>query len=181
MGWFRPGVVGLPSLMTENFLGPMTVSFRGIKAAEIPCTNAIPPTGYFASTNFPGPYVHVYPNAGWAHRIREDNYFMLDRAGHERSAYANWSAGRLEWMIPIGWKRIITDNDDSAGADDVDYEIDGNVNSRKLLIGGREDKYKQVFIIEEDGTSKVEKFGFRMSRSRYDWGGSVEIIQKGEE
>ena len=49
----------------------------------------------------------------------------------------------------------------------VEYERNLDESSRPLLIGGRTDKYKQVFTIEEDGTSKVEKFGHWLSRGRY--------------
>ena len=39
--------------------------------------------------------------------------------------------------------------------------------SRALLIGNRTDAYKQVMTIDEDGTSKIEKFGHWLSRGRY--------------
>ena len=51
--------------------------------------------------------------------------------------------------------------------DEVEYERYRVASSRPLLIGGRTDKYKQVFTIEEDGTSKVEKFWHWLSRGRY--------------
>lgn len=73
--------------------------------------------------------------------------------------YPNWSPGRLEWKIPIGWGRLQTDLDHTRNMAKVEYERNLDESSRPLLIGGRTDKYKQVFTIEEDGTSKVEKFG----------------------
>ena len=53
-GWFWPGQVGVGCLRTENYLGPMHVSFQGIRVAEIICENVIPPEGWFASTNYTG-------------------------------------------------------------------------------------------------------------------------------
>ena len=38
---------------------------------------------------------------------------------------------------------------------------------KPLLIGGRTDKYMQVMTIDEEGTSKIEKFGHWLSRGRY--------------
>lgn len=43
IGVFFPGQVGMGLLTTKNYIGPFFVSFQGVKVAEIPCTNAIPP------------------------------------------------------------------------------------------------------------------------------------------
>ena len=51
--------------------------------------------------------------------------------------------------------------------DEVEYERKWDESSRPLLIGGRTDKYKQVFTIDAEGTSRVEKFGHWLSRGRY--------------
>ena len=60
-----------------------------------------------------------------------------------------------------------SDLDQFGRVKEAEYERYGVESSRPLLIGGRADKYKQVFTIEEDGTSKVEKFGHWLSRGRY--------------
>ena len=52
-GVFWPGQVGMGCLTTINYIGPMSVSFQGVQVFEIPCTHAIPPSGYIA-TNFTG-------------------------------------------------------------------------------------------------------------------------------
>ena len=47
----------------------------------------------------------------------------------------------------------------------------GATNRVILLIGNSEDAYTQVFSITENGTSSVEKFGYRLTRSRWSiWG-----------
>ena len=43
-----------------------------------------------------------------------------------------------------------------------------------LLIGNRNDMYKQIFEIENDGTSSIRKFGYKLSRSRWWFNGTVE-------
>ena len=80
--------------------------------------------------------------------------------------YANWSAGRLVWDIPIGWFRMMAEDDQMHVISDCEYEVRFDENSRPLLIGGKIDAYKQIFTITEDGTASVEKHGHTMSRSR---------------
>ena len=43
-----------------------------------------------------------------------------------------------------------------------------------LLIGNRNDMYKQIFEIESNGTSSIRKFGYKLSRSRWLGNGAVE-------
>ena len=172
-GCHSPGDVGQSKLVTTNYIGPMTVSFQGIRVAEIPCEDEIPPTGYFATTNFTGFRSHTCyddngkpgAGAGYSYPIKPGNRWTVDEAGG--GLYPNWSPGRLEWKIPIGWGRLQTDLDRTGTMDKVECERKWDESSRPLLIGGRTDKYKQVFTIEEDGTSKVEKFGHWLSRGRY--------------
>ena len=81
------------------------------------------------------------------------------------TALMNWQPGStLSWKIPIGWHRKNPDYTDDCDVQDPDYEKAWDDKSRPLIIGGRTDKYKQVFTIDAEGTSKVEKFG---SRNRY--------------
>ena len=177
LGSFWPGDVVMGTLRTVNCIGPMTVSFRGVKVVEIPCTNAVPPTGYFNSTNYTGHLTHsADAGAGWTHRIGVGNYWTIDEAGRS-VPYPNWSEGHLTWKIPIGWKRLTSDYDNSAFADEVDYACRWNSNSRPLLIGNREDAYTQEFSISENGTSYVEKFGRRLTRSRWSIFGEVTNTQ----
>ncbi len=163
-----PGTVGGTMLATTNYVGPMNVSFRGILVSEIPCIHTNTPTGFFATTNFTGQLTHWFvdfPGGAMAFRIKAGNYWTVDRAGHP-GAYRNWSAGRLEWDIPIGWFRLSLDDDAMHVISDCEYEIRRNDKTRPFLIGGRMDAYKQVFSISEDGTASIEKHGHTMSRSR---------------
>ena len=172
-GWFLPGQVGTGCLRTENYIGPMHVSFQGVKVAEIPCESIIPPEGWFASTNYTGCLSHdYYAGAGPLHPITAGNYWMTDEAGRD-VPYGNWFAGRMTWKIPIGWKRLLFDGDDTTLAMGVDYERHMDNGSRPLLIGGREDAYTQFFLIDSDGSSAVEKFGYKLQRSRLAVSGTV--------
>ena len=168
------GVVGQSHLVTTNYVGPMNVSFQGIMVVEVPCEDVIAPTGYFATENFTGYRSHTYDaEAGRARRIQAMNRWTADDAGG--GVYPNWSAGRLEWKIPVGWVRITRDERDFMSVESGEFECHGNPDSRLLLIGGREDVYKQIMTIDEDGTAKVEKFGHWLSRGRHCW-----IILDGE-
>ena len=141
--------------------------------AEIPCESIIPPEGWFASTNYTGCLSHdYYAGAGPLHPITAGNYWMTDEAGRD-VPYGNWFAGRMTWKIPIGWKRLLFDGDDTTLAMGVDYERHMDNGSRPLLIGGREDAYTQFFLIDSDGSSAVEKFGYKLQRSRLAVSGTV--------
>ena len=125
----------------------------------------IPPTGYYATTNYTGPLSHTMAaQAGHAFRVKPGNYWTDDVAGR-RTAYENWSEGRMEWKIPIGWVRMLDQNGNPRNVASPDYEQCGNANSRPLLIGGRTDAYKQIFTISQFGTAKIEKHRHWLSRS----------------
>ena len=165
-GCHASGEVGQSTLVTTNYIGPMTVSFQGIMVAEIPCTETNAPTGYFATTNFTGFMTHsADAGAGGAIRIQERNRWTLDQAGG--GLYRNWSAGLLTWNIPIGWVRLRSDFDKTRLFAPLEYASHTNSNSRPLLIGGRSDLYTQTFQIDEAGTARIDKFGHWLSRSRY--------------
>ncbi len=167
------GEVAMGTLVTRNYVGPMYVSFRGVQMFEVPCENLVPPEGYFATTNFTGFLTHTaQAGAGIAFTVKEGNYWTEDEAGRTE-AYSNWSAGRLVWKIPIGWRRIPRDERPFGVAEEVEYEKYGNDSSRPLLIGNREDAYLQVYTIESNGTSSVEKFGYRLTRGRWSLKGTV--------
>ena len=165
------GEVGQSKLVTENFIGPMNVSFQGVMIAEIPCTEEIAPIGYFATTNFTGYRSHTMGSvglgagAGYARRVQGQNRWTTDEAGG--GLYQNWSPGKLEWKIPIGWSRVGRDEHEFGTVERVARERASDQSSRPLLIGGRTDKYKQIMTIDDEGTSKIEKFGHWLSRGRY--------------
>ena len=172
-GWFWPGQVGMGVLHTENFIGPMNVSFQGVRFAEIICTNAIPPEGWFASTNYTGRLSHdYYAGAGHLHSITGGNRWTADDAGRD-IPYDNWFAGRMRWKIPIGWVRRLPNGGNQDLAREPNYERHTDESSRPLLIGGSPETYMQVFEIDTEGTASVEKFGYRLERSRWSFTGEV--------
>ena len=159
-----PGVVGGTMLATTNYVGPMSVSFRGVLLSEVPCVHTNTPTGYFA-TNYTGQLTHWYVDflgGAMAFRVKNGNYWTVDRAGHP-GAYEDWSAGRLEWDIPIGWFRMLDEDDMMHVIDDYEYQTRRDTTTRPFLVGGRIDAYKQIFTISEDGTASVEKHGHMLS------------------
>ena len=154
------------------------MSFQGVKVAEIPCDEAIPPTGFFASSYYTGPLTHN-AGAGATHQIRinNGNYWRQDDAGAD-NPIGNWSSGELVWKIPIGWKRLrYVDDNEATRVYECDYESRTNKTTRPLLIGGRTDVYTQTFRIDSEGTTTVEKFGWRMTRSRWSTSATVEKIK----
>jgi len=177
IGSFSLGDVVMGTLRTVNCIGPMTVSFRGVKMVEVPCTNAVPPTGYFSTTSFDGNLAHTLDaGAGWTKRIGVGNYWTIDEAGRN-VPYPNWSSGQLVWKIPIGWKRMMYEGDDIGRVEEADYALYRGQGSRPLLIGNREDVYTQTFKILPSGESSVEKFGYRLTRSRWSFSGEVIKVQ----
>ena len=165
---FLRGEVGAGSLVTRNYIKPYNVSFQGILVAEIPCDSVIPGTGYFAS---PPPSVSLShkgdANPLWqAQRIGEGNYWTVDYAGRGQP-YPNWSAGRMDWKIPIGWLRCRYD-DELARSDITRPDDEGgrNYSQRSWLIGGRDDAYLQTFEIDSDGGSSISKHAHTLFRSR---------------
>ena len=102
-----------------------------------------------------------------AHWIKPGNYWMQDNAYSTQTAGENWSAGTLSWKIPIGWHRIRSDYADGKQLYGPDYEYNGAIQSRMLLVGGRIDKYKQNRHIDDSGTYRTDKFGHWISRSRW--------------
>ena len=167
-GDLLPFQVGGAGMSLTNYVGPMDVSFRGIMVAEVPCSDPIPPTGYFAGSDSLSPLTHHYifgEGCAMATRIESGNYWTVDRAAHP-GAYQNWSEGRLEWKIPIGWFRLRYDSDDHRLIEFAERANRSVGTSRELLIGGGTDVYRQVFSISSDGTASVEKHGYRASRTR---------------
>ena len=177
-GTFESGQVGFGCLSVTNYIGPFHVSFQGVKVMEIPCDDAIPPTGYFASPYFTGDLTHTSnAGAGGMLAIKQDNYWRRDDAGRD-GVITNWPPGVLVWKIPIGWKRFLyVDEVPRRTAYECDYENYANNLSRPLLIGGRKDAYTQTFRIEADGTAVIEKFGWRLIHHPNNASGTVEKIE----
>jgi hypothetical protein len=80
----------------------------------------------------------------------------------------------MEWKIPIGWRRFRYENEDFPKAMKADFEQHKDETTRPVLIGNRNDMYKQIFEIESNGTSSIRKFGYKLSRSRWWFSGTVE-------
>ena len=159
------GECGEAGLRTWNYIAPFHVSFQGVAVSEIPCNEAIQPTGYF--TNLTSHFTHgVDEGAGIAMWIKTNNYWTVDDA-YTSSYITNWSHGTLYWKNPIGWHRKNPSGNKWQRIFVPDYEINTNANSRALLIGGRTDAYLQRRTIQEDGTFITEKFGFWISRTRW--------------
>ena len=176
-GSFFPSQVAVGRLIVENYIGPFHVSFQGVKVAEIPCEDPIPPTGYYATTNYTGQLTHTYrAGAGGMILVTNNNLWCHDRAGYDHPI-DHWSEGMLVWKIPIGWKRLRYENDPADTTTVCDYERHLDVTSRPLLIGGRTDAYTQTFRIDADGTMSVEKFGWRLIRTRWSIWETVERIE----
>ena len=177
IGRFIPGQVAVGRLIVENYIGPFHVSFQGVKVAEIPCEDPIPPTGYYATTNYTGQLTHTYrAGAGGMVSITNDNFWCRDRAGYNYPI-DNWSEGTLVWKIPIGWKRLLYEGDPAEMTPVCDYERHLDATSRPLLIGGRTDAYTETFRIDADGTMSVEKFGWRLIRTQSSFSGTIERIE----
>ena len=175
-----PFQVGGSGMSLTNYVYPSTVSFQGVLVAEVPCYDPIQPSGYFATTNYIGSLTHcnIYvAGAAMAKRIGQGNYWTVDHAAYV-GEYLNWSDGRLVWKIPIGWFRQRFEGDDERLINEAENENPHNLRSRRLLIGGRDDLYKQIFSISEEGTSSVEKHGHRASRTIL---GSKSIVRISEE
>ena len=161
------GVVGSATLVTHNYVGPMTVSFQGIAMAEVPCAEEDLITGCF--TNRQGVYrTHSWEcGAGRARNVGAGNEWFYDYAGSTRPEY-DWSPeSRFNWKIPVGWYRQrIKNSRDITYVYDPDHERTDDETSRPLIIGNRLDLYMQNRYIDTVGTYRTEKFGHWISRSR---------------
>jgi rod shape-determining protein MreC len=78
------GEVGMGILTTKNYIGPMNVSFQGVRFFEVPCDEVISPIGYYATTNYTGPVSHTEAaGAGYLHTLKSGNYWTIDEAGRD--------------------------------------------------------------------------------------------------
>ena len=156
------GVAGGLLLVQRYKVLPLTVSFTGIQIEEVPCNDAIPPTGYFiyAPTN---EYFRTHTQAAGAGNLW---YFVdtqnclgttqgiRDRAGFECEIYRmkpdgstttntdyGWlGGGSLIWKVPFGWAEF-------------------GVNSASEPIGVFAEDVRQIMTITADGDFSVMKLG----------------------
>ena len=122
-----PGVAGGLELVQRYRLLPLSVDFSALEIEEVPCDDAIPPTGYFIYTPtnvFPRTHSE-YAGAGVWNIVVEGNYIeardggrMRDHAGYinqlprmllndataANPAYG-WLSGSLIWKVPFGWRK----------------------------------------------------------------------------
>ena len=144
-----------------QYVRPNYVSFRGVDLAEAPCTNAVPPIGYFANPSNVSYLVHSVDAgaARWNH-VKTNNYWTIDSV-HMRKKLPPWSAGSLTWRIPIGWRPAFSDPEGvwPTGVEPIDDFRFG-----RAIIRDSEDVYHQIFGMTDDGTTSISKFGWVVIR-----------------
>ena len=155
------GSVGTATLVTTNYIGPMTVSFRGIAVSEVPCQVEDTVTGCFTNGHR---RTHTFEaGAGRAHPIKDGNFWFVD-AAHIGATLEDWSpSSELVWKIPIGWHRR-GESDEIFSVTQEDFERWYDATSRPLVL---DMIYRQRFSIDSDGVVKVDKFGHWTTRSRH--------------
>ena len=163
------GSVGTATLVTTNYIGPMTVSFRGIAVSELPCSEEDTITGCFTNGHR---RTHTFEaGAGRAHPIKDGNFWFVD-AAHIAATLSDWTpGGELVWKIPVGWHRRGV-SEDMFYVFQPDYEQWRKEDSRQLKILP---VYSQRFHIGFDGVFRVDKFGHWTSRSQ-----SCRVVLDGE-
>jgi len=155
-----PGCVGEATLVTTNYIGPMSVSFQGIAVSELPCFEEDVITGCFTNGHW---RTHTTgAGAGKAYYVSTNNFWFVDAAG-SRSFERNWLPdSTLVWKIPIGWHRKDAAYTDWHGVVEPDYERRWDAQSRPLQM---EVVYRQSRYIDSEGTFHTGKFGHLMQRS----------------
>ena len=142
-----------------TYVLPMNVSFQGIDMLEEPCDEVIPPTGFYASTNFNGVLSHtLQAGAGWWHHVKPGNYWAQDNA-HAIERQPPWSEGQMSWKIPVAWYQRLEGTDSSWGRNLL-------VNIRRRMPAS--EMYRQNFTITEDGTISIWKFHHEILRTTND-------------
>ncbi len=163
---FPPGIAGGLELVQRYRLLPLTVDFSALEIEEVPCDDAIPPTGYFAYTPpkvFPRTH-STAAGAGVWNVVVAGNYIeaknggrMRDHAGYpdqlprmmpdgtttNNPAYG-WLGGSLVWKVPFGWRLKDSHNEGPIG----------------IFAEGT----RQIQSITETGDYSVEKLGHKATR-----------------
>ena len=153
------GVAGGFGMNLDLYVLPMTVSFQGIDMVEEPCNVVIPPTGYYASTNFNGELSHTLDaQAGWWNHVKQGNRWTLDNA-FANVRYPPWSDGVLHWKIPVAWYQRFADEQYSWPRNSLEA-------LRRRMAAS--ESYLQTFTMTEGGTITISKFGHGISRTTND-------------
>jgi len=125
------------------WLTSSNVSFYRLEIREVPATNNINVTGYFADTNiWPRgfPLHDAAAGAGGWVPIGMDNTIGTDQA-QGSGLPTPWSAGTVTWPIPAQWKVV------------------GSTNTNALTWSN------QAFSIDTNGTVTITKFGHTVTRN----------------
>ena len=156
-----PGEAGGMEMDLWQYVLPLYVSFRGVDLSEASCTNAIPPTGYFANPSNVTYFVHsVEAGASRWNHVKTNNYWTIDSV-HMGKKLPPWSEGALTWKIPIGWRPALNGSDASwpTGVEPIeDFRF-----GRGIILDS-EDVYHQVFGMTAAGTTSISKFGWVVIR-----------------
>ena len=153
------GLAGGVGMNLRLYIIPMCVSFQGIDVAEIPCDTIIPPTGYYATTNFNGVLSHsLEAEAGDWHHVKDGNYWCTDNAV-SNIRRPEWTDGTMIWNIPIQWYQRL---------EATESWTRGDIHADGRLIGGSESAYQQRFDISSAGTVRVTKHQHWVERTTDD-------------
>ena len=153
------GVAGGFGMNLDLYVLPMTVSFQGIDMVEEPCNEVIPPTGYYASTNFNGELSHTLDaQAGWWNHVKQGNRWTIDNA-FANVRYPPWSDGVMRWKIPVAWYQRFADEQYSWPRNSLE--------TLRRRIAASE-SYLQIFTMTENGTVTISKFDHGISRTTND-------------
>ena len=153
------GVAGGFGMNLDLYVLPMTVSFQGIDMVEEPCNVVIPPTGYYASTNFNGELSHTLDaQAGWWNHVKQGNRWTIDNA-FANVRYPPWSDGVMRWKIPVAWYQRFADEQYS-------WPRNSFETLRRRIAAS--ESYLQIFTMTENGTVTISKFGHGISRTTND-------------
>lgn len=153
------GVAGGFGMNLDLYVLPMTVSFQGIDMVEEPCNEVVPPTGYYASTNFNGELSHTLDaQAGWWNHVKQGNRWTLDNA-FANVRYPPWSDGIMHWKIPVAWYQRFAGEQYSWPRNSLEAV-------RRRMAGS--ELYLQIFTMTENGTVSVGKFEHIISRTTND-------------
>ena len=146
-------------MLQRMYVLPMHVSFQGIDMQEEPCEEVIPPSGYYASTNYTGVLSHTLDaGAGWWHHVKPGNYWAEDNPS---AAIRNppWANGVMSWKIPIAWYQRLE-------YETLSWPRTFNPANRQRISASS--GYRQTFTMTSDGSISIEKFGHVIMRNAND-------------
>jgi len=159
----QPGSAGGVCLRQHYYVLPETVSFSNISVAEVPNSETVECTGYFALLGVSQSHNQNAGAGRWLD-VNSDNHVgddsAFDTAGcldelcrmkasgelTDDESYG-WLGGRLVWMVPFGWQQKGT-----------------AVDSQIQPIGRFAIDATQTFTISTNGDFKIEKLGHSSER-----------------